>query len=102
MTNKYIRGLSPRARGSLNMKPSELCAVGPIPACAGEPYGTTGKAERRRAYPRVRGGAIGQVLYLAKREGLSPRARGSHGHAPTMAVASGPIPACAGEPGPSP
>ncbi len=51
-------GLSPHARGN----PLHVCScrfsVGPIPACAGEPWQSWQSLPRLRAYPRMRGGTF--------------------------------------------
>ncbi len=49
-------GLSPHARGNPLMVKSPVAAMGPIPACAGEPAGASVWVANPPAYPRMRGG----------------------------------------------
>ena len=92
------QGLSPRVRG--NRPPPPRCPPRPrsIPACAGEPAGTTPRKPPARVYPRVCGGTgrdfhirlVGAGVYPrvcggtgrprrgdGRRRGLSPRVRGN-------------------------
>ena len=92
-------GLSPRARGSQNLRLPSVCRGGPIPACAGEPRSQTHQRKCNGAYPRVRGGAPHGAILWCSHGGLSPRARGSRVFDIELFWPQGPIPACAGEPG---
>ena len=91
-------GLSPPARGSRRFQTTGRAIAGPIPARAGEPCSSSGRAGRARAYPRPRGGADAADAGRRSSPGLSPPARGSH--APHLRSRAGlrPIPARAGEP----
>ncbi len=51
-----ITGLSPHARGNLGGARCWHGRGGPIPACAGEPFGRSGCVKLSGAYPRMRGG----------------------------------------------
>ena len=93
-----LLGLSPLTRGNrLKHKPAAT-DVGPIPAHAGEPKIAMSVSQRKRAYPRSRGGTEGASMDDEEIPGLSPLTRGNPhqriGHVPV----SGPIPAHAGEP----
>ena len=91
-------GLSPLARGNLLAPRDEVRAPGPIPACAGQPARTRARVPCRRAYPRLRGATAQGGCGVRGRWGLSPLARGNLQLLPPIAVACGPIPACAGQP----
>ena len=91
-------GLSPRTRGSLEAVRLSHFWLGPIPADAGEPPSSPRSACPPRAYPRGRGGAIGQPVVIAFAQGLSPRTRGSRGGVTKIRPGVRPIPADAGEP----
>jgi hypothetical protein len=72
-----------------------------VPACAGEPRPRGSLAPDAGAYPRMRGGTaklfdVGLVF-----GGLSPHARGNRRVVRIRFKWVGPIPACAGEPGPA-
>ena len=90
-------GLSPLARGKLQVAEHFHSRRGPIPAGAGET--TCGMASSRasRAYPRWRGGNVVSVNTAIQQQGLSPLARGKQGSVRPGELASGPIPAGAGE-----
>ena len=49
-------GLSPRVRGNRHAAAPHLCAVGSIPACAGEPKDNSSWTSAGKVYPRVCGG----------------------------------------------
>ena len=114
-----VTGLSPRVRGSLDVRelpafrPGSIPACagepqsmqsltphlpGSIPACAGEPHGCHRFQIRPRVYPRVCGGAPASTAAGSSDTGLSPRVRGSRVLLFRPAVDHGSIPACAGEP----
>ena len=92
-------GLSPRVRGNLIDLGPACAGERSIPACAGEPRGSSDPMASRRVYPRVCGGTYITYLRYNLRSGLSPRVRGN----PTQYGIPGEemrsIPACAGEPG---
>ena len=91
-------GLSPRVRGNLCNGRLTNTNLGPIPACAGQPSPTVLPVSAIRAYPRVCGATRPQGILKTKAEGLSPRVRGNRRARRMMFIASGPIPACAGQP----
>ena len=47
--------------------------TGSIPACAGEPWGSSGRYRIGRVYPRVCGGTRKLCAAAVKPHGLSPR-----------------------------
>ena len=57
IATELMDGLSPRVRGSLEPHNHVLVELGSIPACAGEPPVGAQRAEMKRVYPRVCGGA---------------------------------------------
>ena len=91
-------GLSPRARGNRLHVARRVEVEGSIPASAGEPTPSASAALRLRVYPRERGGTLRGVIPIRIFEGLSPRARGNHGHRRVVDAYLGSIPASAGEP----
>ena len=91
-------GLSPRVRGNPNPKTIALGAMGPIPACAGQPECRKRATRECRAYPRVCGATSPAHSDGLEREGLSPRVRGNHKAQQLPSDCLGPIPACAGQP----
>ncbi len=93
-------GLSPHARGNPDGGGTLKAIQGPIPACAGEPLSIAVHPSIARAYPRMRGGTSYKDEMPDQALGLSPHARGNHFLPTVFAVGHGPIPACAGEPGP--
>ena len=95
-------GLSPRARGNLADNGMDPVGEGSIPACTGEPSSAIPSRAPYRVYPRVHGGTAVMVNNKPGGNGLSPRARGNR--APICSVNAGgrSIPACTGEPRPSP
>ena len=94
----FMRGLSPRVRGS----PARFCrhqrGGGIIPACAGKPRRRRRGRGTRRDYPRVCGEAGGLCSRTSPAYGLSPRVRGSHAGRHAGRHRGGIIPACAGKP----
>ena len=93
-----VLGLSPRVRGSLGRSIGRHHTLGSIPACAGEPPEARLPTSLHRVYPRVCGGARGARRTGLPWSGLSPRVRGSRRRPRAIAVGTGSIPACAGEP----
>ena len=93
-----VMGLSPRARGNLLHSLDDTQISGTIPACAGEPGNRSAWKPSDWDYPRVRGGTFVQRISRGLDEGLSPRARGNPKVDDAEPLASGTIPACAGEP----
>ena len=93
-----LKGPSPRARGSPQVRRCEHDAVGSIPACAGEPRPVCAAIPPPKVHPRVRGGANVEINMEIRRGGPSPRARGSRHHRRARHARMGSIPACAGEP----
>ena len=91
-------GLSPRTRGNLLRGGPIHHGGGPIPADAGEPTACPSSPGPPRAYPRGRGGTASILSELKRREGLSPRTRGSPELGQCHSLSLGPIPADAGEP----
>ena len=93
-----LGGLSPLARGHL-----DLCSVrrpvhGSIPACAGAPDSRSAKVGPTGVYPRLRGGTSTTDRRVNHHEGLSPLARGHRGRLRSISFSAGSIPACAGAP----
>ena len=115
-------GLSPRVRGNRMRRPIRGAGRGSIPACAGEPEDFSGLAALPTVYPRVCGGTRSRHSAPEDVQGLSPRVRGNpiaaapaisdtglsprvRGNRPAVAsfgAGHGSIPACAGEPRPTP
>ena len=92
-------GLSPRVRGNLDFGQHLGPRVGPIPACAGQPFPAPPDWCYARAYPRVCGATLRLKREGAIRQGLSPRVRGNLVAGVKWRDFVGPIPACAGQPG---
>ena len=92
------RGLSPLARGNRGDCCYACLCVGPIPACAGEPWFRPDSNRRPGAYPRLRGGTPHQRALISASSGLSPLARGNPEVFGNRRNLLRPIPACAGEP----
>ena len=91
-------GLSPRVRGNLVVIVLPFAGVGSIPACAGEPFESTGARQWVKVYPRVCGGTVDAGLSDSSEWGLSPRVRGNHRYGISPPRPPRSIPACAGEP----
>ena len=101
-TRSRPEGLSPRVRGN---PPAEILlgrVQGSIPACAGEPDTACPPRLPRQVYPRVCGGTGGVKRWPGAAAGLSPRVRGNPPAISLPAGGGGSIPACAGEPLPTP
>ena len=92
------RGLSPRVRGNHAQSPEIAAGRGSIPACAGEPSAARCRYSAATVYPRVCGGTHIGNRPRRHPQGLSPRVRGNPGAGKGWGIATGSIPACAGEP----
>ena len=97
--SKVHGGLSPRVRGNLRQRVCPHQVAGSIPACAGEPSGSSIRRARPPVYPRVCGGTTHYQHSGVWRPGLSPRVRGNPAGGNGQHPLAGSIPACAGEPG---
>ena len=97
-----LDGLSPRVRG--NHFKQGVCDknIGSIPACAGEPRFFREGFRLFAVYPRVCGGTRIETVMSVRESGLSPRVRGNLLLFVVVDLECGSIPACAGEPRPSP
>ena len=93
-----LLGLSPRVRGNRHAGGHQRGREGSIPACAGEPGGTSASAAPTTVYPRVCGGTPAAGLCGDRVGGLSPRVRGNRIGAKSIWRRQRSIPACAGEP----
>ena len=93
-----VGGLSPPTRGNRAAAVPPLGGRGSIPAHAGEPTRTPTAATTRAVYPRPRGGTQRIPEQPAADGGLSPPTRGNPTSSAKTSVASGSIPAHAGEP----
>ncbi len=94
-------GLSPRVRGNPTAMPSAAQLPRSIPACAGEPAAVNSRPTTAAVYPRVCGGTLDLVRWIADAQGLSPRVRGNRRPPPRTTRTPRSIPACAGEPFPA-
>ena len=92
------KGLSPRVRGNPADAAPRRGRPRSIPACAGEPPGLPIPGHCGLVYPRVCGGTFASRSCPDGVGGLSPRVRGNRPRTIERPVASGSIPACAGEP----
>ena len=95
-------GLSPRVRGNPTSSGTPAITLGSIPACAGEPWLPQAGYSAARVYPRVCGGTQRRNTASLLVEGLSPRVRGNRPLGLRSVLSPGSIPACAGEPSPTP
>ena len=91
-------GLSPRVRGNHDQPDAGVNDGGSIPACAGEPLRMAVCRMTSWVYPRVCGGTPPRPVTCRPAAGLSPRVRGNLASRSLALLASGSIPACAGEP----
>ena len=98
LTGRSPYGLSPRVRGNLPRRVSQLRRQRSIPACAGEPSLWRKDGVAVKVYPRVCGGTKADVNKTAAVEGLSPRVRGNLAKPLRKVGRVRSIPACAGEP----
>ena len=90
-------GLSPRGRGKPFGGAAAQRERRSIPAWAGETARTPNAMRRRRVYPRVGGGNDTPDAAATPLTGLSPRGRGKLSARISGVIASGSIPAWAGE-----
>ena len=95
-------GLSPRMRGSPDVRGLLNLPPGSIPAHAGEPPPVPPGRFGSRVYPRACGGAKPLTILTGIEAGLSPRMRGSLETSVGFFALLGSIPAHAGEPAPRP
>ena len=70
-------GPSPRVRGSHQLRPLHVLNARSIPARAGEPESAFARALSSGVHPRACGGAFKQPVVVFRRQGPSPRVRGS-------------------------
>ena len=70
-------GLSPLARGNLNLPRRAGKQLGSIPARTGEPSPATRSQSANRVYPRSHGGTFDPIAFFVFDDGLSPLARGN-------------------------
>ena len=80
----YDGGLSPRARGNLEWRRTFCRRCRSIPAGAGEPLRAVCECLCGWVYPRGRGGTATGCRLVERVSGLSPRARGNLGQAPSV------------------
>ena len=85
-------------RGNRSLAYPAICAMGSIPACAGEPRQAAGACGGHGVYPRVCGGTALLASPSNRAAGLSPRVRGNRVALQRVRLDVGSIPACAGEP----
>ena len=97
-----VGGLSPPTRGNQPERDLRSLRDRSIPAHAGEPAPTRGKAPIDEVYPRPRGGTRRANCYQRHRLGLSPPTRGNRAVSRNPLAKAGSIPAHAGEPSPRP
>ena len=91
-------GLSPRVRGNRRHGVRRQRGRGSIPARAGEPCPENGEPSNPKVYPRACGGTTEWDNVDKQKRGLSPRVRGNHVELKEVLLATGSIPARAGEP----
>ena len=91
-------GLSPRVRGNLEDGWHATFVNGSIPARAGEPRCAAAASAPSGVYPRACGGTVRADVQIFPVQGLSPRVRGNRATLRCRNLASGSIPARAGEP----
>ena len=94
----FIAGPSPRGRGSHDLDLVAHPVVRSIPAWAGEPRSRRTRRTATEVHPRVGGGAELRRRRAARRDGPSPRGRGSRAQALDGPRHERSIPAWAGEP----
>ena len=98
LVKRFNQGLSPRVRGNRCKDAMEMCPLGSIPACTGEPRTFDIPGVCAQVYPRVYGGTGLPKALHRRLAGLSPRVRGNHILLLSTTPLLGSIPACTGEP----
>ena len=96
--SKWLKGLSPFARGNLLVVACLWCGPGPIPVRTGEPEIESASNCFSRAYPRSHGGTQIKHGAMQTQCGLSPFARGNRELKSIDETKAGPIPVRTGEP----
>ena len=91
-----VPGSSPRARGTLRVHVDFHGLLRFIPACAGNTFNMEGCNVHRTVHPRVRGEHRGNLYIPPRKDGSSPRARGTPVAFQTRLFVGRFIPACAG------
>ena len=91
-------GLSPPTRGIPPRGRPISCRQRSIPAYAGDPAEGRRQAQRRRVYPRLRGGSEADEAVLNRLQGLSPPTRGIRAADAGFSTNERSIPAYAGDP----
>ena len=94
----HVQGLSPRGRGNRQTACTRFRRNRSIPAWAGEPLVLYYRTDMKQVYPRVGGGTMNSWANSHCLWGLSPRGRGNRVDRYGPVLASGSIPAWAGEP----
>ena len=94
----WLRGPSPRARGSRARGLARRAGAGSIPASAGKPPSPARPPRTRSVHPRERGEAARTKRGASCARGPSPRARGSPLAGMAREGGKGSIPASAGKP----
>ena len=89
-------GSSPRVRGTPKPRCRTFRTIGIIPACAGNTTRPSTRSSRARDHPRVCGEHPGSGTTSLRREGSSPRVRGTRDNPGCALRPHGIIPACAG------
>ena len=97
-SSNVVMGLSPRLRGNRTFAAAAASLWGSIPALAGEPLPPLHHRPPDPVYPRACGGTNRIIAANCARSGLSPRLRGNLLLLPRYGLATGSIPALAGEP----
>ena len=90
------KGSSPRMRGTPMTRAGSTAKTGIIPAYAGNTPRPHGTCPATRDHPRVCGEHFPHLMLSFRREGSSPRMRGTHGQLSVHIPACGIIPAYAG------
>ena len=98
-TTNIAAGLSPRVRGSRNIRHTGCARHRSIPTCAGQPCALGMVRPHLEVYPHVCGGTSERGLAKLDSNGLSPRVRGNRSDRDCVQHHSWSIPTCAGEPG---
>ena len=94
--HRAVLGSSPHARGARPVRPAARWQAGIIPACAGSTAGSRSRIPSRWDHPRMRGEHHSSMTLRVPLPGSSPHARGALIQMYTRVMATGIIPACAG------